>query len=929
MKTATPRCPPTWCLAGVVFLLALGQTYVHGYISGPWLWQNLDKFDAVDKMMSAVDHINCQHLSKDQLRLPEATLAQMPQFNKLLTSIVYPNRTNLLHLHNMAMNRAFFWAYLLRKLESTAEDFLKEPGLLYHYFANLAMVTANEYNVNASGVFFDTDRNYPNWYSNLPFNTTIPFFGPRAFRAEDHNSPTNWRREPTNRTIDVIDYGAGNDKDYTSPSYKNNPWYEKYLPDVRGLTGDMALPKFTYTIQMKYSKKRGEFATSDWVAFKFQGPPSPGQAQVFPRGLPVVFTQPYYDCGHSNKWIVSAVAGLVDKLPRYLEWAHLRRNFYTGAITMDMDYMAIDINPCPISLGNEEPNLFAGIARCKNTTMCEPLPGWGFRRGGYQCVCNPGYRYPWWQNGAFQGIDIESATMDEYLKSFDCWPVHDKFVIADISRAKDTTVPHSNHSNVIEESGQINFTKIGWNTILKATESKTPLVLNLHSRMKRAQSRAFNSQPQAKVVTKKRKKRKIVARNEHTFTDQEPVPTERKRKLQPRYKRDFDRLRKKRRAYDPEKIANYDKVMDHIASVTKDNCHVKDAGDLTMPGSVVYGVAEQLSNQARTALRLAHFLSNFLQNIDKAEEYGTLRGDRLLNEEQMFAESFSNVMGDLKIKASGIFFDENSFISDGVERELFAPYAFRHFEKEGGEDGEDPEIVNTNFRAIDYAGYHKSYLQEEWFVNIKERWGPNTYGLQTYGQRPRVRTDLNGTSVKKFQFFPIRVQVPKETDGYWTEPYFKCDGFVNEWIVTYSIPFFGKTSIRSRPKFKGVVTVDVRINEIDINQCPMDYFIPNAFKDTALCHFESTQCVDLPGHGFIRGSYKCECRQGYEYPYNDRAWYFDGQTVEMEYWNKQAGLDNRYDTLTCRIAAGAQSVKYTHTMILNQIIIIYLFVIHS
>lgn len=36
---------------------------------------------------------------------------------------------------------------------------------------------------------------------------------------------------------------------------------------------------------------------------------------------------------------------------------------------MDIEFERIDINPCPISDGNPEPNYFAGTARCKATTM--------------------------------------------------------------------------------------------------------------------------------------------------------------------------------------------------------------------------------------------------------------------------------------------------------------------------------------------------------------------------------------------------------------------------------------------------------------------------------------------------------------------------------------------------------------------------------
>ena len=40
---------------------------------------------------------------------------------------------------------------------------------------------------------------------------------------------------------------------------------------------------------------------------------------------------------------------------------------------------------CPKGRGNDGPNRFAGTDKCKrDTTECEPLHGYGFRRGGYQ-----------------------------------------------------------------------------------------------------------------------------------------------------------------------------------------------------------------------------------------------------------------------------------------------------------------------------------------------------------------------------------------------------------------------------------------------------------------------------------------------------------------------------------------------------------------
>jgi len=65
----------------------------------------------------------------------------------------------------------------------------------------------------------------------------------------------------------------------------------------------------------------------------------------------------------------------------------------------------------------------------------------------------------------------------------------------------------------------------------------------------------------------------------------------------------------------------------------------------------------------------------------------------------------------------------------------------------------------------------------------------------------------------------------------------------------------------------------------------------------------------LAGKKFVRGSYKCECKVGYEYPFNDRAWYFDGQTMEEEYRKYLHGdLQNRYDNLRCRISGSSHIV---------------------
>lgn len=114
-----------------------------------------------------------------------------------------------------------------------------------------------------------------------------------------------------------------------------------------------------------------------------------------------------------------------------------------------MDFERIDINQCPRGMGNDGPNRFADTARCKKDTTevgnqlylfcpkkiifklfcfkCEPLHGWGFRRGAYQCRCRPGYRLPLQVRRPFLGEIVERATAEQYYNGFDCLKIGCKF----------------------------------------------------------------------------------------------------------------------------------------------------------------------------------------------------------------------------------------------------------------------------------------------------------------------------------------------------------------------------------------------------------------------------------------------------------------------------------------------------------------------
>ena len=130
--------------------------------AGKFSWMWYDHFDEVDDHMRTVDEHNCRSKAREQLVLRPDTVSQLPVYNQLLDRIWYRNRTSLIHLHNMALNRAFFYSYILQKMnESTS--FHIQPNWLYMYMSATADVNANPYMINGSAIYFDKDCHYPNW----------------------------------------------------------------------------------------------------------------------------------------------------------------------------------------------------------------------------------------------------------------------------------------------------------------------------------------------------------------------------------------------------------------------------------------------------------------------------------------------------------------------------------------------------------------------------------------------------------------------------------------------------------------------------------------------------------------------------------------------------------------------------------------------
>ncbi|XP_060526856.1 uncharacterized protein LOC132702314 [Cylas formicarius] len=789
-----------WSLLLLLSLLLLG-------VGGQYEWQARDAFDEISRAVRLVNKDNCEIMHTGDLYLPQEAVSHLPDIKDININPVFPNRTQLLHLHNMALNRAFFWSYILQsRFIRPAINDTYDPGMMYYLLSTVADVSTNKH-VNASAIYFAPNVSYSSSYRGF-FNKTFPRFAPRTFRADDFNDPVHLERISTLNTFTVTDLGAvkpDTSADYTSDYYRINEWYKKWLPDHVNTRHDT---KTTYQVQIRYANNTNE-------TYTFHGPPGEDEE----RG-PVQWTRPYFDCGRSNRWLVAAVVPIADLYPRHTGFRHIEYPTYTAVSVVEMDFDRIDINQCPPSKGNDGPNKFADTARCKNeTTECEPIHGWGFRRGGYQCRCRPGYRLPLQMRRPYLGEIVERATAEQYYNGFDC-------------------------------------KAIGWIHKLPVQWEKAPWYVR-----------------------------------EQTLVQ---------------YPEYLDPVRGPESLKQPR--INIHRTLDFILGMNKDTCKKYRAEDLVLHGGVMAGAEEFFENEAKMALRLANFISAFLQVSDPQEVYSGKRvADKPLTEDQMIGETVSIVMANNRIFTAGTYWERNKF----TNRTLFAPYAYREHSRK--------------FKVEDLARLDKSdevYLNKPWFRFLRNRWASNFDSLEKFWLKIRVRFNETGETTRKFEHYPNYYYGAKLDHGYWSSPYYDCDGKVPKWHVMYAAPFFGWDSLQVKLEFKGAIAVTMDLLKLDINQCPDKYYVPNAFKDTHKCDQKTSYCVPILGRGFETGGYKCECKQGFEYPFEDPITYFDGQLVEAEFSNMVDDNKTRFDMFKCRLA-GAGSVQSSLLIVLTLFFVVF------
>ncbi|KAL9699146.1 hypothetical protein quinque_002587 [Culex quinquefasciatus] len=142
------------------------------------------------------------------------------------------------------------------------------------------------------------------------------------------------------------------------------------------------------------------------------------------------WSKPYYDCGGGNIWMLTYTVPFFG----YENGTY----FFKGTSGIDIDLRRVDIDQCPqrsSPSGAPQPlNIFAGTDKCKQrTTECIAIPGLGFRRGSYRCVCRKGFYFPdtsieqKWFNGTTLEEEYEKLMLSEFstyndLSSYECLP---------------------------------------------------------------------------------------------------------------------------------------------------------------------------------------------------------------------------------------------------------------------------------------------------------------------------------------------------------------------------------------------------------------------------------------------------------------------------------------------------------------------------
>ncbi|KAK3716114.1 hypothetical protein QZH41_019647, partial [Actinostola sp. cb2023] len=281
-------------------------------------------------------------------------------------------------------------------------------------------------------------------------------------------------------------------------------------------------------------------------------------------------------------------------------------------------------------------------------------------------------------------------------------------------------------------------------------------------------------------------------------------------------------------------------------------------------------------NEATLALEVANLMTSLWREAKPLAENDTF----------LYSVVRSNVLFSKSVYGSVVCFERNQYRN----YERFCPYAYRD------------KTLNNNIHIMDISVTHDYLTSQDtiWWRQPRQK----ALKMKLNEMTEHFTTRHNASTANPMRNVTLPV-VQHMDEGLWTSPYFDCFGG-KSWMVTFLAPFFNESN-----DFLGVVSIDIQLNDIDINQCDsttkettrgtgdktnsLDSVKLNDFMGTHRCK-KSTKCVNIPDQGFKRGSYYCECAKGFYYPSSSNAMKkFNGSEVEAEYDKRLQGLPNKYD----------------------------------
>ncbi|XP_060950120.1 metabotropic glycine receptor [Limanda limanda] len=234
-----------------------------------------------------------------------------------------------------------------------------------------------------------------------------------------------------------------------------------------------------------------------------------------------------------------------------------------------------------------------------------------------------------------------------------------------------------------------------------------------------------------------------------------------------------------------------------------------------------------------TVLHATNFLNVVLQTNRSREQ--SLRRDI----EWYHALVRSILEGDAKIHRAVVTFSADSSVA--------GPSMLLQATRAGG------EILLQDLSSLAHQHLHNRTADTEWYHQVRDRKKP------TFHKRVLSRDfkAVDSSLLRGESFIPDRTQVK------WSAPYLDCEdgNFAPRWLLTLSAAFYGLRN-NLAPEFRGVVRVDINLQDVDIDQCSTDGW----FAGTHRCNQTTMECLPIRGQGFVLDKYKCHCKKGFYHP---------------------------------------------------------------